>query len=108
MISHKIVFLHSKVHVLCVYNNLLNNLSVCVARNKDNSWPEEIMSILKEVTVKEQEKPRPSVVKVTPGATGLSNLGNTCFMNSALQCVSSTQPLTMYFRERDHLQEINK
>ena len=46
--------------------------------------------------------------RVTPGATGLSNLGNTCFMNSALQCVSSVQPLTRYFLEKDHLLEINK
>jgi ubiquitin carboxyl-terminal hydrolase 8 len=42
------------------------------------------------------------------GTTGLKNLGNTCYMNSILQCMGGTIPLARYFLDGSYRQHINK
>uniref|UniRef100_A0A8D0CY08 Ubiquitin carboxyl-terminal hydrolase 32 n=1 Tax=Sander lucioperca TaxID=283035 RepID=A0A8D0CY08_SANLU len=75
---------------------------VIEVRNKDMSWPEE-MSFIANSSKMDRHK-----VPTEKGATGLSNLGNTCFMNSSIQCVSNTKPLTDYFISGKHLYELNR
>ncbi|CAH4028089.1 unnamed protein product [Pieris brassicae] len=73
-------------------------------RNPDLTWPEEIGALSScRVTERRETLTAPEL----PGATGLHNLGNTCFMNAALQAVWNTGPLRRYFNSGLHLYEVN-
>uniref|UniRef100_A0A3B4FAS2 Ubiquitin carboxyl-terminal hydrolase n=1 Tax=Pundamilia nyererei TaxID=303518 RepID=A0A3B4FAS2_9CICH len=104
---------------LCLHSNMENAVttkfsrtdsireSVCSftvimeTRNADGTWPSSRPQIMRN-SVEEQDSYRGQ-----PGVCGLTNLGNTCFMNSALQCLSNTPPLTEYFLQNSYVDELN-
>ncbi|CAI5795869.1 ubiquitin carboxyl-terminal hydrolase 11 [Podarcis lilfordi] len=74
---------------------------VMETRSKDGTWPSSRPHIMKN-SLEDEE-----LYQGQPGVCGLTNLGNTCFMNSALQCLSNVPPLTEYFLNNRYLDELN-
>ncbi|KAK2850852.1 hypothetical protein Q5P01_007128 [Channa striata] len=90
------------VHMSVLDACLSSGMTVIMeTRNADGTWPSSRPQIMRN-SVEEQDSYRGQ-----PGVCGLTNLGNTCFMNSALQCLSNTPPLTEYFLQSSYLEELN-
>lgn len=76
-------------------------LVIMETRNKDGTWPSAQLRVMNSVSEEDED------FQGQPGICGLTNLGNTCFMNSALQCLSNVPQLTEYFLNNRYLEELN-
>ncbi|KAL0589202.1 Ubiquitin carboxyl-terminal hydrolase 11 [Plecturocebus cupreus] len=89
---------------LTVFDSALETgqLIIMETRKKDGTWPSAQLHVMNKKISEEDEDFRGQ-----PGICGLTNLGNTCFMNSALQCLSNVPQLTEYFLSNCYLEELN-
>uniref|UniRef100_A0A7S3V7L3 ubiquitinyl hydrolase 1 n=1 Tax=Chaetoceros debilis TaxID=122233 RepID=A0A7S3V7L3_9STRA len=73
-------------------------------KDEEGGWP----SSQKEVKYDEKNRHEEQTSPLGVGIVGLHNMGNTCYMNSSIQCLSHTPILRDYFTTKSYLNDINR
>jgi hypothetical protein len=68
------------------------------------SWPNDKNSASNESL---QNKDQADTVSLGDGVVGLYNMGNTCYLNASIQCLSHTPIFRDYFTSKAYLNDIN-
>jgi len=73
-------------------------------RSENGEWPTESRTLREKI----DDRKNTSESLMGDGIVGLHNMGNTCYMNSSIQCLSHTPILRDYFTSKAYLNDINK
>ncbi|GAX25397.1 ubiquitin carboxyl-terminal hydrolase 6/32 [Fistulifera solaris] len=76
-----------------------------VKDDKTGLWPRGIDG--KEWAFKKRSEEDRVFPEIGDGVVGLYNMGNTCYLNSPIQCISHTPIFREYFTSRAYLKDIN-
>lgn len=81
-------------------------------QNDDGSWPNYNPIVSRKLYAEFNPFAAPTYIDSSrpgkPGICGLRNLGNTCYMNAAIQCLVHTKPLIEYLSNGTWKEEINR